>query len=75
MTIEYKTKDEVITFIPKQIYRKTQIGLTDGLLLTHAIHCINMWNIFYVHFLILIMHYFCAFMCFAVTNNENLCLT
>ena len=41
MTIENKSKDEVITFIPMQIYRKTHLGLADGLLLMHAVHCIN----------------------------------
>ena len=38
MTIEKKSKDEVIECIPMQIYRKTLLGLTDGFLLTHAEH-------------------------------------
>ena len=37
MTIENKNKGKVITFIPMQVYRKTQLGLSDGLLLMHAV--------------------------------------
>ena len=50
MKIENKSKDKVIAFIPRKIYRKTQLGLTEGLLLMHAVHCINMQNIFYVNY-------------------------
>ena len=44
MTIENKSKDKVITFIPLQIYRKIQLGLTDGLQLNlgvafHIVMC------------------------------------
>ena len=31
MTIENKSEDEVIAFIPMQIYRKTQLPKTKGL--------------------------------------------
>ena len=50
MTIKNKSKDEVITFIPMQIYKKSQLGLNNGLLLLHAVHCVYMLNRIYVHF-------------------------
>ena len=44
MTVENKSEDEVIAFTYIEIYRKTQPGLNDGLLLMHAVQCVDMLN-------------------------------